>query len=62
MLASYEITRPDEVELAEEAARLLDLVDEPAKAVGKTGFMGVGSTGQLRVCLCLRLLNRLVRG
>jgi hypothetical protein len=46
MTASYDVTRPDEKELVEEAARLLDLADELADAVSASGFMGVGSMGQ----------------
>jgi hypothetical protein len=46
MSASYDITRPDEKELMEEAARLLDLADELAGAVHTSGFMSTGSTGQ----------------
>jgi hypothetical protein len=46
MRASYDVTRPDERELVEEAARLLDLVDELAEAVRAGGFMGTGSMGQ----------------
>lgn len=46
MGASYDITRPDEQEMVEEAARLLDLVDELAAAVAGSGFIGKGSMGQ----------------
>jgi hypothetical protein len=46
MAASYEVVRPDEREMVEEAARLLDLVDELTGAVTSTGFLGTGSTGQ----------------
>jgi hypothetical protein len=46
MQASYDVTRLDEKELVEEAARLLDLADELADAVTASGFMGTGSMGQ----------------
>jgi hypothetical protein len=46
MAASYQVARPDEKELVEEAARLLDLSDELDKAVAASGFMGTGSAGQ----------------
>jgi hypothetical protein len=46
MTASYDITRPDEREMVEEAARLLDLVDGLDTAVAASGFMGTGSMGQ----------------
>ena len=38
MTSSYDLTRPDEKELVEEAARLLDLADELDSAVKASGL------------------------
>ena len=57
VLKTYEITRPDEVEMVEEAARLLDLVDGLDEAVRATGFTSKGSAGQTVINPCLSALQ-----
>ena len=47
VMSQYELTRPDELELLTEAARLCTLADELADAVATQGFTAVGSAGQM---------------
>lgn len=46
MQASYDDLRIDELELVEEGARLLDLVDDLDGAIKAAGFVATGSAGQ----------------